>query len=484
MKKFASVSLSVPLALSLVFNINTETVHADSTFPDIDIDEVDTLVEDEIVSGYPDGYFYPRDEVTRAEAAVMIGRAHDVDGEERDTSFPDVSESHYASGYIASIAEMDIIQGHTNGSFAPNDSLTRGDMAEILNDAFDYEQTQELSFNDVHEDDYFSDAVDVIAGSGITIGYPDGTYRPERSITREEFSLFVARTLYPEYRAEYISDSGSNDDENEEEESKEEEEKNEEVNEDVIAEGTVVRASVLNVRPDPSTNHTPVGQINTHDRVDIHDTEDGWAQIRIDDIEGYISKQYVTVHDPALSGDELDGTSIVVDAGHGGRDPGAIANGLEEKEIALDVSLRLEAQLAYAGADVIMTRTSDTYPSLDDRVELTNHNNADSFVSVHANAAGNPDANGTETYWNATYASSGSKQLATDVQTELLAKLGTNDRGVKEGNFKVIRETTMPSILVELGFMTSPSDAELMKTRDFRENSAQAMLDGFINYHN
>ncbi|MDA6790854.1 N-acetylmuramoyl-L-alanine amidase, partial [Escherichia coli] len=89
---------------------------------------------------------------------------------------------------------------------------------------------------------------------------------------------------------------------------------------------------------------------------------------------------------------------IVLDAGHGGKDPGTSGNELFEKEITLDVEKRVEAKLKKAGANVILTRSSDTFPTLEERVGIAKRNNAEIFVSIHANS-GEPSANGTETYY-------------------------------------------------------------------------------------
>ncbi len=101
-----------------------------------------------------------------------------------------------------------------------------------------------------------------------------------------------------------------------------------------------------------------------------------------------------------------------------------------------------------------MTRDSDTYPTLTERVELANNQGADAFISIHSNAyPDNPDVNGTETYYDDSYATQKSYELAASIQRELLKRLDTTNRGVRNNNYKVIRETTMPSVLVELGFV-------------------------------
>lgn len=194
---------------------------------------------------------------------------------------------------------------------------------------------------------------------------------------------------------------------------------------------------------------------------------------------GLASVPAKVVNQTALS---LLGLTIVVDAGHGGSDTGAIGNGLKEKDITLDVAKRLQSKLSAQGAKVVMTRTSDTYPTLTERVEMANSIGADVFVSIHINSSTSPSASGTETYWNRTYAAAESKELATYIQRELIDELGTKDRGVKEANFYVIKNSKMASVLTELAFISNSNDANLLKTSTFREKAAQAIFQGISAY--
>ncbi|WP_054706214.1 N-acetylmuramoyl-L-alanine amidase [Bacillus sp. JCM 19041] len=178
---------------------------------------------------------------------------------------------------------------------------------------------------------------------------------------------------------------------------------------------------------------------------------------------------------------DVSGKTIVIDPGHGGNDPGAVANGLEEKEVVLDVAVQTKQMLEAAGAEVLMTRQADTYIGLNERAQMANANEADTFVSIHANGWEQPSANGTETYH---FPSSGQgRALAESLQNELVAELGRTDRGVKSGNLSVLRQTVMPAALVELAFVTNVEEAELMKTAAFREGAAEAIYQGLMNYY-
>ena len=173
---------------------------------------------------------------------------------------------------------------------------------------------------------------------------------------------------------------------------------------------------------------------------------------------------------------------VVIDPGHGGSDPGAVGNGLQEKEVNLDISLRLAALLeadtndpAGGGSwEVRLTRETDISVSLQARVQLANGWPADRFYSIHHNGFSNPAANGIETYAfaNGTTAAN----LRDRSQEELLGALGLTDRGVKTANFYVLVNTTMPAILSEGGFITNPGDAAVLGNPARRQDAAEAHL--------
>jgi N-acetylmuramoyl-L-alanine amidase len=180
---------------------------------------------------------------------------------------------------------------------------------------------------------------------------------------------------------------------------------------------------------------------------------------------------------------KLAGLTIVVDPGHGGTDPGAIGNGLYERDMVLDIGKRLQSKLEAVGANIVMTRATDTYITLSDRVKTANDIGANAFISIHNNAASSGSANGTETYWNDIHASQESQELATEIQKELIKQLGTRDRGVKEADYRVIKDTTMVSVLVEVAFITNSSDATKLANPEFRDKAAQAIYQGLLNYY-
>lgn len=169
---------------------------------------------------------------------------------------------------------------------------------------------------------------------------------------------------------------------------------------------------------------------------------------------------------------------IVIDAGHGDHDPGAVGNSIREKDINLAIALKVEAILKKnSKVDVVMTRSDDTFLELKERVRVAQNVKADVFVSIHNNS-GSAAATGTETY----YQRSDSKSLATVLHKYLLAATGLTDRKVQYGNFHVIRETTMPAALLEVGFVSNSGDAAKLKDDAFQQRVAEAIAKGLFEY--
>jgi N-acetylmuramoyl-L-alanine amidase len=216
---------------------------------------------------------------------------------------------------------------------------------------------------------------------------------------------------------------------------------------------------------------------------------------------------------------------IVIDPGHGGHDTGTIGpNGLLEKDLVLDVGKRLGKLLeSRLGADVVFTRSDDTFIPLETRTSIANQEQADLFVSVHANSSHDPDARGVETYYlnftsspealevaareNAASDKSihelqdlvkkialkekveESHEFASDVQQSLHAGLsakspGVRDRGVKKAPFVVLIGANMPSILAEISFLSNPGDERRLKTGDYRQRIAESLYRGISRYVN
>lgn len=170
----------------------------------------------------------------------------------------------------------------------------------------------------------------------------------------------------------------------------------------------------------------------------------------------------------------LTGFRIFLDPGHGGSDPGAVGpTGLLEKDVTLDVGLKLRDQLLALGGDVDMSRTDDVFVPLDTRATRANTFGADRFSSIHMNGFSDPSANGTETYV-VPNPSPVTRDFGQGIQDVLVASLGLRDRGLKFANFTVLVRTVMPAALSESAFITNPMEESYLADDGFRSAIAQA----------
>lgn len=167
--------------------------------------------------------------------------------------------------------------------------------------------------------------------------------------------------------------------------------------------------------------------------------------------------------------------TICLDAGHGGKDPGACAGGVPEKDIALSVAKLIGGKLA--GHTVVYTRSADSYVALPDRTDYANRNNADILVSIHCNSAASEKANGVEVYTH-TSQSDRSVAAASAIYKKLLAASGMAGRGIMAANFHVLRASAMPAVLVELGFVSNAADRAKLTNPAWQEQAAEAIADG------
>lgn len=162
---------------------------------------------------------------------------------------------------------------------------------------------------------------------------------------------------------------------------------------------------------------------------------------------------------------------IFIDAGHGGKDSGAVNVKIFEKDIALSIALKLEKMLKAYGIETVMSRSTDVFVTLQDRAKLANNSNADLFVSIHVNSSINP-AKGIETL---VYSYCGNnKDVAQNVQDNLITATGTLDRGVKERpDLYVLLQTKMTAILIETGFIKT--EYQNLLSDDYQNKIASAI---------
>ena len=505
--------------------------------------EVKYLADRQYMSGKTTERFGVNENVTRAEAAATIGRALNISAMNQETSFKDVPKGYRFSGYIQELSKRNIITGYADGTFRPNDQLTRGQMAIIINRAF-------LSNPNVS----IAEAEKRLMSLGISEGKADGTFGRMDKILRIDFAVFIARSVEPSFRPNVVKPP------------------TEPVNPFTRTVYVTSEQSPLNVRSGRGMNYAVVGQLSFQTKVKAAYPVNGWTKIQYDgNKEGYVAEDYLSTTYPkptppkpnpapveptpvppittnaatvgyvtsatlnvrsqandssaivtkVTKGTELAVTSIngfwaevttptghkgfvhkyyiklvnkkgnavqnriiVIDPGHGGSDPGAISGGANEKSITLNVSKKVADKLRRAGANVHMTRTGDTYPTLTQRTQFAKSKFAESFISIHANSA-SASASGTEVWIDTKFNANGaeSRLLAQYVQNKIVQKVNMKDRGVKDSAFQVLRQNNIPAILIELGFITNSSDRHKMTSEEYTELFAQAIYEGIVQYY-
>lgn len=249
----------------------------------------------------------------------------------------------------------------------------------------------------------------------------------------------------------------------------------------------------LNVRSGPSLDHEIIGKLPNGSVVTVLETYDEWALIAHENganKTAYVSKPYLRLFE---AGDKESGKVVVLDPGHGGRDPGAVLkDGTREIDIVWDYAIKAKAALEEAGYIVHLTREKDrscmeytrNHDDLACRIELAEKVGGDIFISLHADANPVSSFRGTVTFYNARSDYDGkqnpfpeeSKRLAQLVQSHVQPAMGSRDRGIENKNYYVNRMSTMPSVLVELAVLTNKNDLKLLKSSKRQDAVAEALV--------
>jgi len=207
------------------------------------------------------------------------------------------------------------------------------------------------------------------------------------------------------------------------------------------------------------------------------------------------TRQGQLVEAPSLLPSVISGKTVIIDAGHGGADPGAVGrSGLEEKTITLDLAKRLKRYFSRVGVYVVMTRETDIdYSQMPEagaltkkrrdllyRVRMANESKADLLLSIHVNSFPQSIWSGAQCFYDSKIPES--KVLAEAIQESLVTRLGPNRRKAKSADYLILKATTMPSVTVEVGFISNPREEELLADPEYREKLAEAIFYGTAAY--
>ncbi|WP_108670620.1 SH3 domain-containing protein [Peribacillus acanthi] len=250
---------------------------------------------------------------------------------------------------------------------------------------------------------------------------------------------------------------------------------------DTTVDEMVVLTDNANIRTGPGTEFPQVILGLKGETFKKVGSEIDWFKILLNDgTEAWVASWLVmpVISKPETEG--LKGKTIVLDAGHGGTDPGAVGLHNYESILTLLTVSKTAALLKEAGANVVLTRSIDKYISLKARVDVSHKANADAFVSFHYNV-GTKTSSGIISFY---YSAAKEKRLADTIHKSLVAHTGMKDQGVRYGNFHVIRENKKPAVLLELGFVSNPNEEILVATEEYQTKAAQGVYEGLVSYFN
>ncbi|WP_342537011.1 N-acetylmuramoyl-L-alanine amidase [Sporosarcina sp. FSL K6-3508] len=492
--------------------------------------------------------FNPKDNLKRAHVAKMLVIAKGFENTPLKEMTIDGLEPNSEQYKYANIAIQKGFFNISDGSrFNPNEEIKRDEMAYALSVAFNLSEKvtsqKPLVLTDVVNHKY-AERINGLYYAGITQG-DNKKFLPNNKLTRSQFALFIARALDKQFAlkvkapdqqssVDYVKVDTGND--------------NDPLNVrsapsvtstiiDALPNGTVVEVvgstgvwlkvnvagvygyihenytssnleeskpsqptppkptpspsaklmgkvtvNSLNVRSAGNSSAPTIDKLKTGQKVEIVSVTGYWAKIKYGSKTGYVHKSYLKLLNQ--TGNPLRDRIIVVDAGHGGHDPGTGKSGQTEKSITLKVSKKLEAKLKNAGAKVLMTRSTDKYYALEERTNFAKKNFAEAFVSIHVNSA-TASAKGTETYYDssANPNATESRDLATFIQRNIVQKANMVDRGVKNNRFYVIRNNNVAAVLVELGFLSNADDFKKLTSDKYADIYADAIYQGLHQYY-
>ena len=439
--------------------------------------------------------FSPHTPMTRDEIAKALAVAFKIPASkyaDLEVPFTDVSKSNVYYKYISAIYYNGITKG-SNGKYLPNSNVTRSQFAlfvaraaskdfrldlpvqgvTVPNPADAIMQVKSTTDNlNVRSSAVFSGTTNILGK--VNTGHVFNVYEVGSDYYKVDYNGRYAY-IYKTYTEEVnttkptppVTEPPSN-------------------NGGQSTSTTIGIATVndLNIREQATTNSDVLGKINRNTKVDVLSISGAWAKVSYNGTVGYISKTYLRLVNK--SGSAVKGRIIVIDPGHGGKDPGAVSGNAVEKTIVLNTANKLKQKLEAAGAIVKMTRTGDTFLELSERVQFANNNYGEIFISIHANSA-SASAQGTETfYYDSKDGSNNEKEdsaLATFINSEIVKNANMKNRSAKHGDFYVIRNLYIPAVLVELGFLSNSEDRSKLLSDQYIDIFAQSIYNGITQYY-
>lgn len=235
-----------------------------------------------------------------------------------------------------------------------------------------------------------------------------------------------------------------------------------------------------NIRTNPSLKSSVQSTAKRGQQYRVIAKEGNWYKIELPrQGSGYVADWVVSIVRNNENNGTMKNKTIVIDPGHGGKDSGTIGSGVMEKTLTLQTAKLLTNQLQAAGANVVLTRTDDTYLTLSERVKIVHQYQADAFISIHYDSSPSGLASGITVYY---YDQSNDYPLALSLDPFLSQGLSIPYRGIRFGDFYVIRETNVPSVLLELGYVSNPAELATIASDAYQKQVAEAIVNGLNRY--
>jgi N-acetylmuramoyl-L-alanine amidase len=250
-------------------------------------------------------------------------------------------------------------------------------------------------------------------------------------------------------------------------------------------------SDTLNLRKGPSISYPSISSLKNGQVVSVASSANGWSHVKVNNVIGYVSTAFLSKTKPGSVSPPppLAGASdliVIIDPGHGGKDVGGVGNGFLEKNVVLNVGKHMKSYFDQTPITGKMTRSTDVFIDLNDRAKYASKNSGDIFVSLHTNKF-NSSVNGQETFYYARTAATNpkvqqSRALSIYLQARMQETWNLTNRGVKVGDFAVIRDNTVPAALIEMGFLDSSKDIQYIKSETERKEMGKALFLGTLDY--
>ena len=465
-------------------------------------DDITTNLEVSLYAerGFSEGWFQytsgrkfsPNMIVTRQEMAKIISEAYNLNIEQYanlELPFKDVAKTSTYYKYIAAVYYNGIAQGNSTTTFNPKGGVTRSQFALFVARATSSTYRLDLPIQGISVPSSAKALGEVeITTNGLNVrSTPDFTSTANNKLGTankgEKYKYYEATSTYYKigFKGEYayvyksyaklvtadkpvtttpVEDKPST----------------------TTSITGIATVNDLSVREKADGSSKRVGVISRGTKLPVHSITGNWAKVTYNGATAYVHKTYLRLKNN--SGSAVKGRIIVLDAGHGGKDPGAVGASVNEKTVVLNVTKKLKALLEAKGAIVYMTRAGDTYPELSDRVQYARNKNGEMFISIHANS-GPASATGAETFVSATNNPNAleDQALAKLINDEIVKNADMRDRGVKSADYYVIKNLVMPAVLVELGFISNSSDHAKLASDKYQTIYAESIYNGIMKYY-